>query len=819
MDEGLNSRIVPSKTSLGMADGSDLAQVAAEAEDIARSVGHRPTTAHTLLALFTVPNRGQLLLKERGIDEDVVLGVMSHKPTERAGLDRELLDRAREIAAQCGSEEADCLHLLIAVTRLRESAAFGLLARCGLEMTTLRNHALSYYLGGRMPRRLQAIERPKDPAPGRGPDAPWAAPWARQRAAVAPLVAEPRPKARAEPEARPAPSERAEPSARPRPKPVAGPATGFDLDPAEFPLLTAIGRNLSRLADAGKLDPVVGRDREIEEVIDILGKRRTNNPCLLGEPGVGKTSVAEGVAQKLAALDRPSERPRVVVEVDMASIVAGTQLRGAFSEKLNALKDEVRQAGGRIVVFIDELHTVIGAGATGDGPQDAANELKAALARGEFPCIGATTHDEYRKFVLQDPALERRFTAVTVREPTVPRTVEILRGVVGRYAEHHGLDYAPDALEAAAALAARYVADRFLPDKAISVIDLAGSRVRREGRGRVEAADVARVVSQLAGIPEERLLLADGDRLLRLEQDLARRIVGHADAIARVCRVVRRNYAGFSARRPMGGFLFVGPPGVGKTELARALAEALFGARDALVRVDMTEAAEAHAVSRLVGAPPGYVGYGEAGILTEPVRKRPSCVVVLDEIEKAHRDVLMLLLQVLDEGRLCDGRGRHIDFANAVVVLTSNLGAEAFARGSKPLGFAASGEPGAAIDRALEAARRTLPAELWNRLDERLGFAPLVEAEVAEVARRLLAESAGRLAAEKGIAYRADEAVVRDVVAEGGGDGASGARPLRQAIQRLVEAPIAERILGGSLRRGDSVHVSVQGGKLAFTRE
>jgi ATP-dependent Clp protease ATP-binding subunit ClpC len=798
-----------------MADGADFAQVVAEAEDIARSVGHRLTTAHTLLAIFTVPNRGALLLKDRGIDEDSILGIMTRVPAEAPETQSELVERTRDIARQCGSAETDCLHLLIAMSRMKDCAAYGLLVQCGLEMNALRNQALSYFLGGRMPRRLQVVEHPSPPVRSMTP-LPAAMPRARTSAApeVAAPKAEPLAKREPPPELR---KDSNDESSRPEPA-ARGPKAGpLDLDPKEFPLLRSLGRNLSLLASQKKLDPVVGRECEIEEVIDILGKRRTNNPCLIGEPGVGKTALVEGVAQRLLEVSR-SETSRLIVELDMASVVAGTQLRGSFSEKMNAIKDEVKRAEGRVVVFIDEVHTVVGAGSTGEGPQDAANELKAALARGEFPCIGATTHDEYRRFIQQDPALERRFTAVMVREPTVPQTAEILRGIIGKYEDHHGLRYAKESLEAAAALAARYVSDRFLPDKAISVVDLAGSRVRREGRATVEAADVARVVSKLAGIPESRLLMTDGDRLLRLERDVSARVVGHAESISRVCQVIRRNYAGFSSRRPMGSFLLLGPPGVGKTELAKVLADVLFGSSDAMVRVDMTEASEAHAVSRLVGAPPGYVGYGDAGILSEPVRKRPSSIVVLDEIEKAHRDVLMLLLQVLDEGRLTDGRGRHIDFSNTVVILTSNLGAESFAKGAQPVGFQ-NAENTAAADRAQESARRQLPAELWNRLDERLVFAPLSRTEILEVARKVLDESATRLHSEKGIGYAALDDVLAYLVERGGFDAALGARPMRQAVQRMVEAPLAERILAGHFSRGDAISVRVRGGELAFERQ
>ncbi|MFP2912938.1 AAA family ATPase, partial [Pyxidicoccus sp. 3LFB2] len=614
----------------------------------------------------------------------------------------------------------------------------------------------------------------------------------------------------------------------PPPAPVARPAlpqapvaraVSVTLDAKAFPLLTSLGRNLSQAAREGRLDPVVGRAREVEEVIDILGKRRTNNPCLLGEPGVGKTAVVEGVAQRLLQL-RGSLAEKVLVELDMASLVAGTQLRGSFSEKLNALKEEVRRAEGRVVVFIDEIHTLVGAGSTGEGPQDAANELKTAMARGEFPCIGATTHDEYRKFISADPALERRFTAVVVNEPSVPETVEILQGIIGRYEEHHALRYLPEALEAAASLASRYVTDRFMPDKAISVVDLAGSRCHREGREVVEASDVARVVAKLAGVPEERLLMNDSARLLRLEQDLSERVIGHTEAVARIARVIRRNYAGFASRRPMGSFLFLGPTGVGKTEMARALAEVLFGNRDALVRLDMSEMSEQHGVSRLIGAPAGYVGFGEGGQLTEPVRRRPSSVVVLDEIEKAHREVQMLLLQVLEEGRLTDGKGRHIDFSNTVIVMTTNLGAEAFSRTGRPVGFGADAAgPSDAMDLASSAARKALPPELWNRIDERLPFRPLEEVEVARIATLLLEESSKRLASERGIQYVAGEDVVGHLLKSGGFDPQLGARPMRQMVQRLVEAPLAERILAGEFGSGDRVRVAVRSGQLQFQRD
>ncbi len=800
-------------------ESMELAQVLAEAADIATSVGQRLTSAHQLLALYTVPNRAEILLRERGIDEDRILGTMTGKPKEPEGIERDLRDRAREVAESVGSSEVDCLHLLIAMSRVRASLAHQLLAACGLQLPTLRNVALSYFTA-RMPRRLKELQ-PVKVGPAAAPPRALAPSRADAEADVEKLRAldEQLEGAMEELEAAagiaPAtsnPTSTSNPSAaalRARRSPHA-------LDPKELPWLAQLGRNLTELAAQGKLDPLVGREREVEEAVDVLGKRRTNNPLLVGEPGVGKTAIVEGIAQKL--LQGPG-RDRVLVEIDMASVVAGTQLRGSFSEKLLGIKEEVRKAAGRVVVFIDEIHTIMGAGAAGEGPQDAANELKAALGRGEFPCIGATTHDEYRRHIERDAALERRFTPVLVREPSVADTLEILRGLAPRYERHHGVRFAPDALEAAAALSARHVTDRFLPDKAVAAVDLAGSRARRAGRPEVQAADVARVVAKMAGIPESRLLASDQERILGIERALSERVVGHGEVARRVAAVLKRNFAGFASRRPMGSFLFLGPTGVGKTELARALAEALHGTPDALVQLDMSECAEQTGVARLVGAAPGYVGYGEGGQLTDAVRRRPSCVVVLDEIEKAHRDVSMLLLQVLEEGRLTDGRGRQVDFSNAVVILTSNLGAgEATRNSSGRMGFGAEDAAASRADRAVDAARAALPPELWNRLDERLFFAPLSREDVARVARLLLAESSRRLQAERRIAFAASEEAVTHLLDHGGWDPALGARPMRGAVQRLVEAPLAEKILAGELRPGDTVAIDVRGGALAFAR-
>ena len=849
-------------------DSQELAQIAAEAADMARAAAQKPATAHLLLALFTVPSAADVLLRERGCDEDQVLAHLNSMgaPAEGPELFGQALERARQLADDCQSPRAEALHLLVALTRLSRSSAAQLLERTAAPVASLRTTALGY-LTGAVPRRRPQSEQVQAHGHSGRSMASAALSQTEARAQpkrASPVITTPPPVDRA-PASRPAPVVSLPPGAAPSAAPGA-PAASLDprwaLDPAHFPWLFSHGRNLTALAAQGRLDPAIGREREVEEVLDILGKRRANNPVLVGEPGVGKTAIVEGLAQRLVDLDRAakvrSSEPRLVVELDVSGLVAGTQLRGSFSERLLGIKDEVKRAEGRVVVFIDELHMLIGAGATGEGPQDAANELKAALARGEFPCVGATTHDEFRKYIQGDPALERRFVPVLVREPSPAATRLILEGAAERYEQHHQVSFTPEALDAAAQLSARYVRDRCLPDKAFAAIDLAGSRVRREGRASVAREDVARAVARMAGLPEDRLLAPDGERFLTLERRLAERVIGHEVQLTTVARAIRRNYAGFSAQRPLASFLFVGPSGVGKTETARALADELFpssegaggspasglahgsapGSGTALLRFDLSEYSEAHSVARLVGAPPGYVGYGEGGQLTEAVRRRPSSVVLLDEVEKAHPSVLALLLQVLDEGQLTDGRGRRIDFSGAVLLLTSNLGASVFGGGgSRAMGFGAQPDaqpapldhaaptlPPTPVEhplaaRALDQARAAFPPEIWARLDERLVFAPLARDEVARIAQLLLLDSSRRLWDERRIGFRTGPGLVEHLIASGGWQPQLGARPMRQTIQRLVESPLADEILSGRVRAGERLLACAGSAGVEFRRD
>jgi ATP-dependent Clp protease ATP-binding subunit ClpC len=647
---------------------------------------------------------------------------------------------------------------------------------------------------------------------------------------------------------------------------------------SDTPTLDEFGRDLTAMAREGRVDPVIGRDSEIEQTIEVLSRRGKNNPVLIGEAGVGKTAIVEGIAQRIVNEEVPQTLAgKRVVQLELSGVVAGTRYRGDFEERLRRIIDEIREHGDELVVFIDEIHTIVGAGAGAEGGMDAANMVKPALARGELHVVGATTLDEYRKTIEKDAALARRFQPILVAEPTVDDALSILRGLRDRYEAHHQVRYDDEALVAAVELSDRYITDRFLPDKAIDLIDQAGARVRlrtktprselRDLERRMEelhrdkdqavaseqyeqasslrdqmdgvraqidqlshdekvvpevtVEDIAQVVSRATGVPVQQLTAEERSRLLELERDLHERVIGQDEAVAAVAEAVRRSRAGLGdPQRPVGSFMFLGPTGVGKTELARALAEALFGGDSKLIRLDMSEFSERHTVSRLVGAPPGYVGYEEAGQLTEAVRRRPYSVVLLDEIEKAHADVFNILLQILDDGRLTDGQGRTVDFKNTILIMTSNLGSDVVTRRGATLGFAgdrASAEDSqerALQEQLMRRLRESFRPEFLNRIDEIIIFRELDQTELRQITELLLGETRRRLRAQHVTVNFTSAAV--DWIAEHGFQPEFGARPMRRTIQREVDNQLSRMLLDGQITSGQEVTVDVSDGHLTF---
>jgi len=645
---------------------------------------------------------------------------------------------------------------------------------------------------------------------------------------------------------------------------------------SKTPTLDQLGIDLTAAARAGKLDPIIGRHREIERVIQILSRRTKNNPCLIGEPGVGKTAIVEGLAHRIVADDVPETlRGRRLLTLDIGSLVAGTKYRGEFEERLKKVIDEIKTAGN-CMLFVDEMHTIVGAGAA-EGAVDASSILKPSLARGEIQCIGATTADEYRKHVEKDAALERRFQPILVEEPSIEETVEILLGIKSRYEEHHRLTISDEAINAAASLAARYIPDRFLPDKAIDLVDEAASRVRirhfttpiglketmqaletlrqdkeaaiasqqyeyatelrdrelkltekiektQEGWQQEQEAvelvvteeEIAQVVSMWTGIPVVRLAKDESTRLLQMEEVLHRRIIGQDEAITAIAKAVRRARAGLKdPRRPIGSFIFLGPTGVGKTELVRVLAEFMFGSQDALIRLDMSEFMERHAVARLVGAPPGYVGYDEGGQLTEAVRRKSYSAILLDEIEKAHPDVFNILLQIFDDGHLTDAKGRRVDFRNTIIAMTSNIGAELIKRDTT-LGFATKTDEAKTQEQAYERmkekvlgeVKKVFRPEFLNRIDGIVVFHALTKEHIRQIVDLMLRDVWKELA-EKTVKMEVTDAA-KNLLGEKGYDPVFGARPLRRVIQDLVEDPLSEAFLRGDFGAGDTVLVDCE---------
>ena len=660
------------------------------------------------------------------------------------------------------------------------------------------------------------------------------------------------------------------------------PGMGIGAPPKPKPALASFGRDLTAQAKNGKLDPVIDRDKEIERVIRILSRRTKNNPALIGDPGVGKTAIVEGLAERIVNGDVPEIlKDKKVIALDLAGMIAGTKYRGEFEARVKKMLDEILSKSRQIILFIDEMHTLVGAGAA-EGAIDAANILKPALAKGDLQVIGATTVDEYRKYIEKDPALERRFQPVLVNEPSVELTIQILKGLRGKYEEHHKVKISDEALASAAHLSDRYITDRFLPDKAIDLMDEAAAKVRlklmsptkelkeaqkelekikseqeaavkdkkfdraakfqdqvtqmetkikklqeswKAERGKGEAIiteeDIAEIVSDWTGVPVIKLTEAETERLVHMEEVLHKRIIGQEEAVSAISQAIRRGRAGLKApERPIGSFIFAGPTGVGKTEVARRLAEFMFGSIDALIRLDMSEYMEKHTVSRLIGSPPGYVGYEEGGQLTEAVRRKPYSVVLFDEIEKAHPEVFNSLLQILEDGRLTDAKGRTVDFKNTVIIMTTNLGSQLISEGAAPMGFAAKADMEASYEkiksRVMDEIKKEFRPEFLNRIDEIIVFHPLTQAQLKKIIDLLLSDLEKQIEA-KGMKLEVTDQV-KDCLLKEGFDSKFGARPLRRAIQRYIENPLSNEMLKGVFKEGDKILASWKEDKIVFEK-
>ncbi|HCZ05760.1 MAG TPA: ATP-dependent Clp protease ATP-binding subunit ClpC [Thermotogae bacterium] len=805
------------------------AQVVVMAQDEAKSLGHSYVgTEHLLLAILRLNNgTGAKVLNSFGMTYDLVKSEvisMVGVNREKIGSSPQMTPRAKRIlelaydeARFLGHEKILAEHILLGIIREGEGIAAHLIRRFGVNLSQLR-------------KRLVETLSPGD-------------------------------------------------QAEDEEKEEAQPVT-YSQNPVKQ--LEAFGVDLTRLAAEGKLDPIIGREKEIERIIQILSRRKKNNPALIGEPGVGKTAIVEGLAQKIVNGDVPETlRNKIIFSLDVASLVAGTKYRGEFEKRMKKLLQIITKSGD-IIVFIDEMHSIVGAGSA-EGAVDAANILKPALARGEFRCIGATTPDEYRKYIEKDAALERRFQKIYVSEPSPEETLEILRGLKHKYEIHHRVRYTDEALKSAVDLSQRYISDHFFPDKAIDVIDEAGSRARlkiltvpqeikelmrsiEELRARKELAvanqdfemaatlrekelemeenyrqlytnwrkeaeaevavvdveDVAEVVSSWTGIPLKKLEETESEKLLKLEEALHKRIVAQEDAIKAVAKAIRRARSGIKdPRRPVGVFMFLGPTGVGKTELAKALAEYLFGDEKALLRFDMSEYMERFSVSRLIGAPPGYVGYEEGGTLTEQVRRRPFSVILFDEIEKAHPDVFNLLLQIMDDGRLTDSQGRVVDFRNTIIIMTSNLGGELINKSKRALGFVetenADQDYKTMKETVLSEVKKTFRPEFLNRVDEIVVFHALEKKHVDQIIDILMRDIESRLR-EKGLSIKLSKSA-REFLVEKGYSPVYGARPLKRAIQQYLEDPLAEAIIRGEFEPGDTIVCSARQGQLRFRKK
>ncbi|MAO84563.1 MAG: AAA family ATPase [Myxococcales bacterium] len=737
-----------------------------ESQRLCTEVGrrHDPHSFYILMALFTVENQAGHLLRLSGFSEDILLDHFPNDWGEREGALQRLQFDCTELAKRMGDDRVNSLHLLFALATDEEGRAREALQRSGAQIGVSLAKVLD-----RCERVLVRAQRGQSRV-GHVPEAKAVHGGPRTRPPATRTLT-------------PTPSEGEEL------KTLA--PQWVEPERSKTPTLDQLCEDMSALALTGAISPIVGRQEELGKILDILGKRRSNNPVIVGPPGVGKTALVEGLAHAL----QESGDERRILGLDIGRLMAGTGLRGSLSDRLGRLRQEIQDSDQGIVLFIDEIHGLLGAGEGVN--QEIAGELKAALARGQLPCIGATTEDEYRMVFAKDPALSRRFSPIFITEPSKEEAFLMLQGAASAYGCHHGLELPDPALRAAVDLSHRYLDEGQLPAKAFDLLDLAASRARRSGADALEVEAVASVVAERARMPIERLLGGDEEKLLKFEAELAERVVGHEDALQKIATTLRRNRAGFGGDKPIGSFLLLGPTGVGKTEVARATAEALFGRHDDMLRFDMGEFTEAHSVARLIGAPPGYVGHEEGGQLTEGIRRWPYRVLLFDEIEKGHPDVLQVLLALLDEGRVSDSRGFTVDARHCVVFLTSNLGARRVSQRS--VGFG-GGSRDVSAD-VLSEAKRKLPPEFFNRLDEVLAFEPLTPAEARAIAERMMEASLDRFHEHRRITVDVEDGVFDWLVEEGYSE-ADGARPMRRTVQNVLESALAEAVLKGELSDG-----------------
>jgi len=798
-----------------------------------------------MLLAFFVPDRSKAreVLNLCGVELDTLLTALQarKKVDEESGILESVLDTTRNLARRSKGDKISTLHLLTAICRNGKSLGYRLLQDINVDPGRVRSVAMRGIADARTQTntKLKAIARD---ALSKAPEQPKITESSTR------LVP---PRADVEPPAPNVDASRTNPfnslaytetlNIKPeqfKPRTTHKETDGYDdhqarfvLDERLFPVLSNLGRNLSLMAAQGRLDPAIGRDREVNQLLDVLLKRRSNNPLLIGDPGVGKTAIVEGLARQLVKLEGGDVlEGTIIVEIPISSLDAGTHLRGAFTERMQGLMDEVDAAEGRVVIFFDEIHLLIGTGA-GDGALDAGNVLKSALARGAFPCIGATTILEYVRTIERDPALARRFSTIEIAEPIPEDAIEMLQGILEKYATHHGVRYEDDISISAVNLSRRYIPDRALPDKAIGLIDEASSRVRRAGREEVCRKDLASVVSELTGIPLTKILVTDQERLLHMELHLSDHIVGHTEEIKRLCRVIRRNFAGFRSRRPVGSFLLLGPTGVGKTETARVLAKYFFQRSDALRRFDMSEYSDRTSVNKLIGSPAGYEGHDELPALTKAVWKHPHQVILFDEIEKSDPSLWPIFLQMLDEGTVEDRRGIKLDFRESIIIMTSNLGADCLLNQGRTIGFASRTDEIETIptdppprdrnrdrnrERVVEAARRQLPPELWARFDERLVYLPLEQRDLRKIAELMVSAQSQVLELERNIQLRIDPdalSLLMHLTQEA--DLRDGARGLRRIVDEQLVDVITQYLLSNDEPEGTTLGIYVSDGTLA----